>query len=114
MEEFRKLLNEFKKGILTERYWIVTVDIKDVWSRWSEIFEGEYSDEDFTSFKKELIEKLNNYTKKINQKLGKDAAIEYGNCIKELNTTNNVDDFDDAWENLNDFSDLYSVFLSTF
>lgn len=114
MENIKILLKEFKKNILTERQWIVKIDVRDIWTKWSDVFDDDYTDEDFKNFKAEIIPKLKTYIDKVNTKLGEDAAIEYENYIEELEIADNLDDFNYNWEDLYNFADIESIWIGTF
>ena len=114
MENMKKLLNEFKRTVLTERQWILKIDIRDLWTKWSDVFDDDYTDEDFRGFKADLIPKLKSYTEKINTKLGEEASTKYKKHIDVFEKVNNLTEFNRILEELYNFAEVYGIWIGTF
>jgi len=87
--------------------WKLRINVANIWEKYPE-------EVDFEEFKSSLISKLNTYTEEVNEKFGKDEAIEYENLVDDINTTDDEDEFDWAWQNLYDWADENLVWITTF
>lgn len=105
-------LNEAKK-LLFERKWVLTIDVHDIWNKYSDTFDGDYSDGDLNNFKTDIYAKLSTYTSKVEHGLGSDTVLEYSSLIDEIQTVETLDEFNDIWDQLYDFADYHDIWIRT-
>lgn len=88
--------------------WKVKIDVADLWDKYSD-------DEDFGLFKEELIPKLYSYVPEISKKIGKDEAHEYAELVYQIELdANDIEEFDEYWQQVYDWADDNDVWLGTF
>lgn len=115
MASIKKLLVEFKRDVLTEKEWKATIDVKNIWKKWEDIFEeGEVTDEDYKKFLSEIIAALKRDENRIKNKIGEEGFEEYIELVDDLKMTDDIEEFDAEWARLYDWADFYDVWIGTF
>jgi hypothetical protein len=87
--------------------WIMKIDVSEIWQ--------EYEDNnDFESFKSELIPILKSIQDEVSKKLDSLEAMDYEDMVQEIELTDDEDEFDYAWQDLYDWADNNKVWIATF
>ena len=88
--------------------WKFKIDVSEVWKKYED-------DEDFDSFKEELLPILKSKQDEIAKKLDdEDEVMDYEDLVNEIDMTEDEDEFDYAWQGLYDWADANKVWISTF
>lgn len=107
-------MKHIKSKKLFEKNWIITIDVKDIWENIVKSIDDHHDDEKYNSYMDMLIKKLLSYSNEIEEKLGEDVQLDYIILIENLETTYEIEEFDDGWYTLYDFCDLYDIWLNVF
>ena len=106
-------LSEMRERLF-ERNWRLTIDIQQLWNSESNIFDADYTEEEFNQFKTKLLKKLKLYTTKINSVLDKEAVFEYEGLLNHIEFSEDLDEFNGVWDDLYDFADYNNIWIKTF
>ena len=93
--------------------WKLTIDVTKEWGILQDSI-GD-SEEVPSDLSQDLVKKLKTYVGQIAAKFDKDTANEYENLIENIEmTSETVEDFDYAWNDLYDWADANDIWIKTF
>lgn len=95
------------------RKWILTIDVSKEFHKYTNE-EVEHSEKKFKATRNAVIKKLEKYDEIVKRKLGEDRWGEFLNIVDELKYADDLKEFNDYWNDLYDWADVFSVWIGTY
>lgn len=95
------------------RKWLLKIDISKEFHKYTDA-EVEYNEKKFKATRNAVVKKLEKYDEIVNRKLGEEKWGEFLNLVDALKYADDVREFNDYWDELYDWGDLYSVWIDAF